>query len=238
MSFYMYMCSSDFANYYPQNKSTNFRIKLPQQIDGSSYEIALVSLSYNNTRSIFTQEQDRIVHLYTDGLKHEFLLPVQKYANVGEFVQTLNEMIEDYTESISIKIDENEKIQIRSLNNELCISKKVADILGTEQMVFADSVYFAKYQASLDNIDRDVFVQLDTLVPQYVGECSMQFLNVASPSYTLTPVDITFKPLYIQASPHVFESVLIRLTDRNGREVSLNNTDTKLIVHFQKRDGG
>lgn len=237
MSFFTYVCSSTSSKYYPLNRSSNFRLKLPCKVDGSSYDVALLSIGYNNTRSIFEKDSDRIITICFNGEAHSILIPQQKYSSIRELVICINELISDYTSTIRFSVDDFNKVCIKSVLSDVTISRRLAQILGMEDTIFPDATRYGKHEASLDNINNDVFILMDSVVPQFVGTKSVPYLNICRPSNSSSATEVFFRPLYVPLSPHIVDSVVFRLVDCMGKEVELSGTEPRLHLHFRFKNG-
>lgn len=237
MSFYMHLESENSNRYFPSNTSSSFQYKLPTRLEGTNYEVALLHIGFVNNRSLFNHENDRHFQIYFNGESHKISIPQQKYNSIQEFVTCLSELIEDYTETIKIVYRSDQKVCIKTINSDITVSECVAKILGMEDTSFPDTVKYGKYEASLNNVNRTVYISMNDTVPQLTGGGFFPFLNVMCPSNTTSVVEKSFNPImYIPLQPYIFDSVHIKLLDSLGRDIYLPQSETQVLLHFRRKD--
>lgn len=233
MSFFFQSGSNSSSRYFPSNTATSFKLKLPYQIDGSNYEVTLQNIAVNNNRYFSSNEEDRKVQLIFNGETHSFFIPCVNFSTIEELVNCLSGYISDYTDSIRIQCNEDQKILIKTVNAELRISCMLATILGMQENIFTDTVKYGKYCPSLDNVSSTVFICMDGVVPQLTGNGYIPYLQVIYPSKSTVNIVKQFSPsIYIPLKPHRFETVHIYFLDNFGKEISVQPSETQIFLHF------
>ncbi len=237
MSFYYQASSSNSKRYFPSNSSSCFKLKLPFQVDGNCYEVALVNLLLINNRFLLNNELDRKVQLCFNGETHNFLIPCQKFNSIQELILCLTEIISEFTDLVTIQYTEDKKVLIKTINSELVLSETVSNMLGMQEHVFTDAIKYSKFSPSLDTINQSLFVCMDGVVPQLTGNGYLSYIQVIYPSNKDTRIEKSFSPIYLPLKPHRFDALHLSLVDNFGKVIDFLNSETQILIHFRCKNG-
>ena len=133
--FYLTLPSNSSLNIFPDNKTTSYRIKLPQIINlNSNWEVGLYTISYPNTWYTL-QNNDSHIYYSKDGFLFEMaIVDYGYYETTNDLVKSVNAALKKETKNDNIRLTYNvrtEKVTIHLKNkHQLVITGRMSVMLG------------------------------------------------------------------------------------------------------------
>ena len=160
--FYLTLPNNSSLGDFPDNKTTSYRVKLPQTIDlERNWEGGLYSVSYPNTW--YTLQDGSDTHIfYADksGVFKQAIIDYGYYHSMQDLVKVVNK-------ALAKNVNDNIKLTYNAVNR-----KATAQLTGT------NSAYLVECPLSLRYGDNDLKIVTKTTVSPYVTD-----LTVVSTSY-------------------------------------------------------
>ena len=133
--FYLTLPSNSSLNVFPDNKTTSYRVKLPQAIDlNGDWEVGLYSISYPNTWYTL-QNLENHIYYSVDGLI--FLVALVDYGyyeTMNDLAKSVNAALKRNIGNDNIRLTYNvrtEKVTVHVKNGyQLVIMERLSIILG------------------------------------------------------------------------------------------------------------
>ena len=133
--FYLTLPSNSSLSIFPDNKTTSYRVKLPQVIDlNGNWEVGLYTISYPNTWYTL-QNLENHIYYSKDGFFFE--TPTVDYGyfeTTNELVKSVNASLKKETKNDNVRLSHNvrtEKVTIHIKNGyQMVITGRMSIILG------------------------------------------------------------------------------------------------------------
>lgn len=245
MAFYLHLPSNVSPQYYPENRISNFKVKLPKRLVFSpeEYVVALTEITYINCRKVsFTELERGVRYLVTEELRQAMRMPViadKNYRNISILLDELNNAfsfdgkqyakftMKEGSKRVCIDVDEGWIILSQSLSKYLGFGERNEFELGHSE---AWEEYGKKHDAY------HMFVYADIVTPQIVGDTMVPLLRLISisgaPDEAVTQ---TFRPYYLSLSRLDFDCISILLCNEFGEEIQFDKGQAILTLHFKKK---
>ena len=133
--FYLKLPSNASLNEFPNNKTTSYRVKLPQSIDLEGvWEVGLYSISYPNTWYILQKGVDtHLFYVDRSGLFQQAIMDYGYYQSMQELIKAANKVLSRNV-SDNFKLTYNaftEKVTVQIMNGfQFAVMKPLSIILG------------------------------------------------------------------------------------------------------------
>ena len=239
--FYLTLPSNASLNEFPNNKTTSYRVKLPQSIDLEGvWEVGLYSISYPNTW--YTLQKGVDTHLfYADrtGLFQQAIMDYGYYQSMQELVKAANKALSRNV-SDNIKLTYNAftgKVTVQIKNGfQFAVMKQLSIILGFGgKDVILKKTTESPYVADLTTVST-IYVYCDIVEPQIVGDTSAQLLkSIPAEGRFGDIIAKTFTNIqYVPIRTKYFEAVEVLLRNDTGDPVPFERGKVVITLHFRK----
>ena len=238
--FYLTLPSNASLSTFPDNRTSGYRVKLPQAIDlNGEWEAGLYSISY--PRTWYTLERYD-AHIYSSADGYIFLTTVFEYGyfeTMSALMKSINKALAKDTQA-NIALSFNEltgKVTVNLKKGyQLIIAGKMSIILGfggKERKLVKTTV--SPYVADLHGT-ANIYVYCDIVQPQIVGDTNAQLLRSIPVEgklgdvVTKTFTNIQFVPIQTKS----FEDVEVLLRTDAGTPVPFERGKVIATLHFRQ----
>ena len=240
--FYLTLPSNGSLNEFPNNKTTSYRVKLPQSIDLEGvWEVGLYSISYPNTW--YTLQKGVDTHLfYADrtGLFQQAIMDYGYYQSMQELIKAANKALSRNV-SDNIKLTYNAftgKVTVQIKNGfQFAVMKQLSIILsfGGKDVILKKKTTESPYVADLTTVST-IYVYCDIVEPQIVGDTSAQLLkSIPAEGRFSDIIAKTFTNIqYVPIRTKSFEAVEVLLRNDTGDPVPFERGKVVITLHFRK----
>ena len=133
--FYLTLPSNASSDIFPDNKTTSYRVKLPQAINlRGEWEVGLYSINY--PRTWYTLGNNFDTHIYTSdqsGLFSTTIIDYGFYETMPDLVKSVNKTLaKDVSDNIKLTFNvRTEKVTVHLKNkHQLVVTNKMSIVLG------------------------------------------------------------------------------------------------------------
>ena len=239
--FYLTLPSNASLNEFPNNKTTSYRVKLPQSIDLEGvWEVGLYSISYPNTW--YTLQKGVDTHLFYGDGTGLFQQAIMDYG----YYQSMPELIKAANKALSRNVSDNIKLTYNALTGKVTVQikngfqfaamKPLSIILGFGgKDVMLKKTTESPYVADLTAVST-IYVYCDIVQPQIVGDKSAQLLKSIPAEGTFGDIITkTFTNIqYVPIQKKLFEDVEILLRSDTGDPVPFERGKVVTTLHFRQ----
>ena len=236
--FYLTLPSNASLNEFPNNKTTSYRVKLPQSIDLEGiWEVGLYSISYPNTW--YTLQKGVDTHPFYADRTDLFQQAIMDYG----YYQSMQELIKAANKALSRNVSDNIKLTYNAFTGKVTVQikngfqfavmKPLSIILGFG----GKDVMLKKTTESPYVADLTIYVYCDIVQPQIVGDTSAQLLKSIPAEGKLGDIIAkTFTNIqYVPIRTKSFEAVEVLLRNDTGDPVPFERGKVVITLHaFQK----
>ena len=240
--FYLTLPSNASLDVFPDNKTTSYRVKLPQSIDlEGNWEVGLYSVSYPNTW--YTLQKGSDTHIfYADksGLFQQAIVDYGYYNSMQELVKAVNK-------ALARNVNDNIKLTYNALNGkttvqlkngyQLSLAERMSIILGFggNYLEIITKTTESPHVADLAAMST-IYVYCNIVQPQIVGDTNAQLLKSI-------PVEGTFGDIitktftniqYVPIQRRSFEDVEVLLRSDTGNPVPFERGKVVTTLHFRQ----
>ena len=238
--FYLTLPSNASLSTFPDNKTSGYRVKLPQAIDlNGDWETGLYSISY--PRSWYTLENyDN--HIYCADKSGTFLTTFVDYG----YYETMQEIIKAINKALAKDVNDNikltfnaptGKVAVRLKNGyQIILTGRMSIILGFGgEEVKMTKTTVSPYVADLHGTT-NIYVYCDIVQPQIVGDTNAQLLRSIPVEGKLGDVVTkTFTNIqYVPIQTKSFEDVEVLLRSDTGSPVPFERGKVIATLHFRQ----
>lgn len=252
MSFYIHLPSNVSPLYYPHNRVSSFKTKLPERFkfEFNEYEVAATEFTYINRTKTFQQDTSRkIILLNPDIINSEtdtYLISNRHFENVEVLINEINTSLtfstgvyasfsyEKSLQRIKMKI----KMGAFKLHEDLC---RMLGFTLTSYNGFClfDESLTATNQPNLSASMSHIFVYCDIVKPQIVGDIFCPLLRIINISMNKgETVTNEFRPNYLPLNRLEFDTIEILLCNEFGEEIQFDHSQCIVTLHFRKSKNG
>lgn len=250
-SFYLTLLSNSSADYFPDNKTSNFSTKLPKSIklDGL-WSVAVVEFQYPCT--MYTvQEHENVIYLIREAkMSHDAIasnvlykthIPATNYDNISQILTALNNnsllhgkvkfRYDDVTKHVTTTVLEQE-------TKSLVLSPRLSYQLGFEANVNIAKNNFGKYPANLYlGLPSQLFLYCDIISPQIVGDVMASLMRIIplDPSkyiYGANKMHVFSPPHYLPVTRREFDTIEIDIRSSTGEKIPFQFGTSYIKLHF------
>jgi hypothetical protein len=224
-SFNVVISSNQCKDIYPDNKITNFKVKLAKRLNlNEKWRVGLSEISFTN--SLYTIDREEKVYIYVEGSEETLTAPItippQVYRSVNELVNVINERVSDASaiRQVPELVFENDKITIDP--GEISVAGQVKQVKLKFSPTLDNILGTSRYgRAFLNARHSNLFVYANIVQPRIVGQVNVQLLRQVD-SQNNKPfgahISHIFKrPYYCKLSNNDIEEIEIQLLDDAGR---------------------
>jgi hypothetical protein len=241
--FYLTLPSNTSSDIFPDNKTTSYRVKLPQAINLSGeWEVGLYSINYPRTWYTLSNKNFD-THIYTSdqsGLFSVTIIDYGFYETMSDSVQSVNNTLaKAWSDNIKLTFNvRTEKVTVHLKNkHQLIVTDRMSIVLGfggkeTKIVKTTTSPYAADLHGFMA-----IYVYCDIVQPQIVGNTSVKLLKSIPVQGKLGDVITkTFTNIqYVPVQTKSFEDVEIVLRNDTGDPVPFERGKVIATLHFRQR---
>ena len=242
--FYLTLPSNASLDVFPDNKTSSYRVKLPQTIDlNGNWEVGLYSVSYPNTWYTIKNYENHILYSL-DGVWYTSTTNPMDYG----YYETMEDFIKAFNIALKTEPDvkENIKLSFNARTGKVTVTIKngrylyldglLSIILGFGgKVVKLDTTTESPYVADLRGMTT-IYIYCNIVQPQIVGDTSAQLLrSIPVEGKSGDIVTKTFTNIqYVPVQTKSFEDVEILLRSDTGDPVSFERGKVVTTLHFRK----
>ena len=241
--FYLTLPSNASSDVFPDNKTTSYRVKLPQTIDlEGNWEVGLYSISYPNTW--YTLQEGFDTHVYYGDPSGIFLSAIVNYGyytSVEDLVKAVNAVllatgyVGDNIKLTYAALTGKVTVQIKNkfqfyLDKPLCIMLG----FGAKGIIIKKTTE-SPYAADLTVLST-IYVYWDIVDPQIVGDTSAKLLkSIPAQGKFGDVIAKTFTNIqYVPVQTKSFEAVEVLLRTDTGDPVPFERGKVVITLHFKQ----
>ena len=241
--FYLTLPSNASLDVFPDNKTTSYRVKLPQTIDlEGNWEVGLYSISYPNTW--YTLQKGFDTHIYyadQSGLFLAAIVDYGYYTSIEDLAKAINASLlatGDVGDNILLTHTAlTGKVTVQMKNGfQFGLAKPLSIMLGFgEKDVIVKKTTESPYVADLTTVST-IYVYCDIVEPQIVGDTSAQLLkSIPVEGKFGDIITKTFTNLqYVPIRTKSFEAVEVLLRNDTGDPVPFERGKVVITLHFRQ----
>ena len=240
--FYLTLPSNASLDVFPDNKTTSYRVKLPQSIDlEGNWEVGLYSVSYPNTW--YTLQKGSDTHIFYADKSGVFQQAITDYG----YYQSMQDLVKAVNKALARNVNDNIKLTYNALNGKVTVQLKngyqlgligrMSIILGfgNNDLKIITKTTVSPYVTDLTVVST-IYVYCDIVEPQVVGDTSAQLLKSI-------PVEGTFGDIitktftniqYVPIQRKSFEDVEVLLRSDTGDPVPFERGKVVTTLHFRE----
>ena len=240
--FYLTLPSNSPLNVFPDNKTTSYRVKLPQATDlNGDWEVGLYSISYPNTWYTL-QNHENHIYCSVDGFIFQTaFVDYGYYGTMNDLAKSVNAALKRNIGNDNIRLTYNvrtEKVTVHVKNShQLGIMGRLSIMLGFagEEVKIAKTTT-SPYVADLNGTAM-IYFYCDIVQPQVVGDTNAKLLkSVPVQGKTGEVVTKTFTNIqYVPVQTKSFEDIEIILRDDAGKPVPFERGKVLVTLHFKQQ---
>ncbi len=240
--FYLTLPSNASLDIFPDNKTTSYRVKLPQNIDlEGSWEVGLYSISYPNTWYMWQNTFD--THAYFADRSGIFST---MYVSYG-YYETVQNLIKAMNKELVRVVNDNIKLTYNALTGKVTVQLKNGYqiiLTGRLSIVFGfggTQVVLKKMTQSPYVVDMSpmstIYVYCDIVEPQIVRDTNAQLLKTIPVESKFGDVIAkTFTNIqYVPIQMRSFENIEFLLRNDTGDPVPFERGKVVITLHFRQR---
>ena len=241
--FYLTLPSNASSDVFPDNKTTSYRVKLPQSINlVDNWEVGLYSISYPN--SWYTLQDGFDTHIYQadkSGLFQPVIIDYGYYQSAQDLVKAINK-------ALARVVNDNIKLTYNSLNGKVTVQLKNGHqvfLVGKLSIILGfggKDTYITKTTVSPYVVDlaivSTIYVYCDVVEPQVVGDTSVRLLeSIPAQGKFGDVIAKTFTNIqYVPIQKKSFEDVEVLLRSDTGDPVPFERGKAIITLHFKQQN--
>ena len=240
--FYLTLPSNASLDVFPDNKTTSYRVKLPQSIDlEGNWEVGLYSVSYPNTW--YTLQDGSDTHIFYADKSGVFQQAIIDYG----YYQSMQDLVKAGNKALARNVNDNIKLTYNAVNGKVTVQLKngyqlgligrMSIILGfgNNDLKIITKTTVSPYVTDLTVVST-IYVYCDIVEPQVVGDTSAQLLKSI-------PVEGRFGDIITKTFPNIqyvpiqrksFEDVEVLLRSDTGDPVPFERGKVVTTLHFRE----
>jgi hypothetical protein len=246
--FYLTLPSNASLDVFPDNKTTEYRVKLPQPTDlDGNWEVGLYSISYPNTWYAL-RNINADTHFYCDdgsGFYSTVELDHGFYESVQEFITDINKVLKKKIGDDSIYFTYSTRTgkvtcHLKKPRHKVFVARRISLVLGyagkeTIIDVAKGAAQESPYVADLSFFS-SIFTYCDIIQPQIVGDTSAQlFRSIPVEGKYGDIITKTFTNIqYVPVQTKSFGDVKILLRNDTGDPVPFERGKVITTLHFRQ----
>lgn len=257
MSFYIYLPSNVSPKYYPENRLSNYTVKLPKRIifEPNEYEVGLVEISYLRSFKFklplgLTVESpantDPIAIFSEQGAK--YLPDNYVYSSFSELAAQFNKLIKPVIGFVTWN-SRTGRFEVEVKHGHITMRKNLAELLGFDiygdqknllagrfyDAYFGVGQHIAKNQPKIGGDIYQMYVYSDIVQSQIVGDSLVPLLRIINlEGKKEEVVNQRFRPYYKTVGKLDFDTITIQLCDEFGEELLFKKGECIITLHFRK----
>lgn len=239
-SFNVTVDSDDCMELYPDNKISNFRIRLPRTVHlNSSWRVGLADVTFSNSR--FTFDRPQLIQLVAPATKTvmEIWIEPTLYTDVADLIADINEQLlgtvsfekvpQIVYEDGVVRAEPGEFIGLQGKQKLLLsLSPTLRNILGLDRW----GIPFLNARQSV------IFLYCSIVKQRVVGDTSAKLMRTVDPSKGRTfgsVVSQVFRRIYFcQLDTYDFNEIEIQLLDDTGNEPLFKFGSFRVTLQFKQ----
>lgn len=257
MSFYLFLPSNVSPRYFPENRISRFKTKLPKwlKFKPDEYEVALMEISYVHCMKTFPKAGDRKIG-YNDIIQKSMWIkkpwetiediPNKNYSTVQVLCDELNTKFKRPDGTAAATFRHNLVTNRVVINagtedgdGEVVLSEKLSDSLGFDAKHYGNFMekHIGEFPPDINGGMYHLFVYCDFVQPQVVGNTQVPLLRIVNiTGKEGEAVTQTFRPYYLPVSKLEFDTIEVLLCNEFGEEIEFDRGNSVITVHFRPKE--
>lgn len=251
MSFYVHLFSNGSSNYFPENRISLFRNKLPKTVicDQNKIEVALTEISYVKSFKQFNSLEDRLIRFSYVGDVKDIHISNIHYGTIEQLIEEIKSSIPKTISKDIIDFYITKKRVVLNLSSitgllYLRLSKKLSSALGFDDLVFnvprrgnKSELTVGEHAPNL-NIDcSKIMVYSDIIEDQIVSDSYVPLLRVI-PLTGNENENVTFspRPEYVDINRSSLDTIKVFICNEFGEELMFMKGVLSITLHFRNKE--
>ena len=242
--FYITLPNDSSKDFFPQNNSSEYTIRLPRWIQlNGEWEIGLHSITY--TPWNIARHLDEPISYTRSGEKRKKGGKMKKYyATIHEYIDSIDKSLKEHVnnDEIRFKFQSNGKVTLTlSPGYKVHLRREQAIVLGF--MKFEDSAEVkeiektetGQYEANLHR-ETSIHVYCDIVQPQIVGDNTVPLLIVVPYQKTTETYETTYvgeNIRYIPVQTKSFQNIKVLLRSSTNEPISFDDGRAAITLHLK-----
>ena len=242
MSFYVYLPSNNSPDYYPNNRISNYKVKLPQRLkfNPGEYEVGLVEFTYINSIRTFQKSKDRDINILMLSENGNRYLKDLQYKTIDSLLVDLNDLLKNSSNSVYGTFSYNklkDRVSFEPQSSAVVVSERLSKILGFDPPILSfNRNVRGNMSPCLDPAMFHIFIYTDIIEHQIVGDSMVPLLRMVNINGEKgTAVTQVFRPYYVPLSRFEFDTIEILLCNEFGEEIIFDKGQSVVTLHFRKK---
>ena len=232
--------SNNCKELFPDNKISNFRVRLPRSIHlNDTWRVGLADVTFSNSR--YTFDRPQLIEVLAGGTDATFEVWIEPalYHSVSDLVDVINEQIEltVITEKIPRVVYEDGRIKVEngsylSLEGEKPLTIRFSHTLNNILGILRWGIPYLNARQPI------VFVYCSIVKQRVVGDIAAKLLRTVDPSKGRkfgSVVSQVFRRIYFcSLDTHDFNEIEIQLLDDTGSEPLFKYGAFRVTLQFKQ----
>ena len=244
--FYLTLPSNASQGIFPDNKTTGYRVKLPQSVDlEGDWEVGLFSISYPHSWYTITYQNHENVFYFNYGQPKPFLFSATMrpgyYDSTGKLIEAANQGIQERRcppEKIRLTYDSTTRKTTFHLakNCYVALYHKLSHVLGFKNdYMLIEKTTESPYVVDLA-LTSSIYIYCDIVEPQVVGDTNAKLLRTIPVQRQIgDDVYVSFTNImYVPVQTKSFEDIQILLRTDTGEPVPFERGKVVVTLQFRK----
>lgn len=158
--------------------------------------------------------------------------------NLSPGMYKTSELFFSAFEHVNLSLLPNSKVVLRVLpNQELQLSKGLAEMLGFTKTGFTEGMYVSQYPLGIDAGITEIYVYSDLVSSHHVGDAFAPLLRVI-PTRSVSSDEIVKhydRPLYFPVNKKFIETIFIELRTGFGEKITFTAGKTHVVLSFRRK---
>ena len=249
-NFYVVLPSNSSHDYYPDNTLTNFKTRLPIEVDlTGEWCVGLAEIQYPYNWVSF-ERSDNVSFGIADATEmmevhwHDFFIPPALYADKGELIAPIQEVMRKHPKikKGNLSWDKNTDvvtIDLRDSDVFIRFTRKLKELLGFTDFgseYYGDVIYQTHAPGTLLKPITALYVYSDVVQPRIVGDARVSLLRTVPVlgEYGKTIYrsfqDIHYVPILLNS----FQNLEVNLNTDTGDYVPFQSGRVVVTLHFKR----
>ena len=238
--FYLNLPSNSSMQYYPDNKISDYKTKLPKRLElNGNWEVGLADIKYPHTWYNIRKCKNFIDIFTTDLQINKIKIKAGYYKSIRQVIDTFkNNGLDDITDVKLVYNATTKRVTIKCTNNvSVVLHDDIARIFGFMTGEKIQGSATEGFTLALPNTGNQMlYVYTDIIRGQYYGDIVAPILQTV----TVRRDHGTFiskhfeRPHYIPLNKSNFDTIDINIRDEVGDLVAFEHGKVNITLHFRR----
>lgn len=239
--FYITLPSNASAAAFPNNKSSNFTIRLAKVLElPGSWEVGLVELQYPHTWNTLNAKE--YFEIANERKKWHFPLKAGHYETIQKVIENMNKIMTEDKDppEVTVKYDAiGRKIRLKCEGPySILVTEGLGKILGLQPHVRTKKSNFV---TDITGGFNTLYIYTDIVSPQIVGDFYVPLLRCLPVQGKDNEIITTTydQPHYVTVNKHYIDTITVEIKTDQNENIAFNHGKVVVKLHFrpQKSEG-